>query len=243
MDKLIFTAVAGAERTMRAQQVRANNLANMDTPGFRANLELASTQSMQSHGYGYDDVHMTRSEADAISTRPGTIRETGRPLDVAIAGNGFFTVEWAGGEAYTRAGAIEIGADGALSVGGRALLGDGGPIVLPPHRAVEIGTDGTVSVMPEGGIAMQVIDRLRLVNAEAQELTKNEAGLVVSRGGEALPVDPNVTVRPRALEGSNVSAVEEMVATMSLNRTFEMQMKLFQAGDKMNEAGNRLLGA
>lgn len=243
MDKLIFTAVAGAERTMRAQQVRANNLANMDTAGFRANLELASTQSMQRHGYGYDDVHMTRGEADAISTRSGTIRETGRPLDVAIAGNGFFAVEWAGGEAYTRAGAIEIGADGALSVGGRALLGDGGAIVLPPHKAVDIGTDGTISIMPEGGVTMQVIDKLRLVNGEAAELTKNEAGLIVSRGGDPLPVDPNVSVRARSLEGSNVSAIEEMVATMSLNRTFEMQMKLFQAGDKMNEAGNRLLGA
>ena len=241
MDKLIFTAVSGAEHTLRAQQVHANNLANMDTPGFRANLELVSTQSLG--GYGYDDVHMARTQADAISTKPGTVRETGRPLDVAINGNGYFAVEYGGQEAYTRAGAIDIGADGALSVGGRALLGEGGPIVLPPHSAVEIGTDGTISVMGEGATTMQVIDKLRLVTAEGPELTKNEAGLIVSRNGDQLQADANITVRSRALEGSNVSAMEEMVATMALNRSFEMQMRLFKASDDMNSTGNKLISA
>ena len=244
MDKLIFTAVSGAEHTLRAQQVHANNLANMDTPGFRANLELVTSQQLGANvNYGYDDVHMARTQADAISTRPGTVRETGRPLDVAINGNGYFAVEFGGNEAYTRAGAIDIDANGALSVNGRPLLGEGGPIVLPPHSAVEIGLDGTISVMAEGATTMQVIDKLRLVTAEGPELTKNEAGLIVSRNGDQLQADPNISVRSRALEGSNVSAIEEMVATMALNRSFELQMKLFQAGDKMNEAGNRLLGA
>ena len=162
---------------------------------------------------------------------------------MSINGSGYFAVEFNGQEAYTRAGAIDIDASGALSVAGRPILGEGGAIVLPPHSAVEIGTDGTVSVLAEGAVTMQVIDRLRLVNAEGPELTKNEAGLIVARNGEQLQADPNITVRSRALEGSNVSAVEEMVATMALNRSFELQMKLFQAGDKMNEAGNRLLGA
>ena len=241
MDKLIFTAVSGAERTLRAQQVRANNLANADTPGFRANIELASVQAVS--GYGYDSVHQSRSEADTISTRTGTVRETGRPLDVAVAGNGYLAVEWAGGEAYTRSGAIAIDANGALSVAGRPLLGEGGAIVLPPHTAVDIANDGTISVMPEGGTVTQVVDRLRLVSAEGAELTKNEAGLIVPRGGEPLAADQNVTVRSRVLEGSNVSAVEEMVAVMALNRSFEMQMKMFKASDSMNESGNRLLGA
>jgi flagellar basal-body rod protein FlgF len=152
-------------------------------------------------------------------------------------------VQYGDGEAYTRSGEIEISAEGALSVHGHPLLGEGGPITLPPHTAVEVGTDGTISVLTEGATQMQVVDKLRLVNAEGAELTKNEAGLIVSRDGGNLNADPNVTVRPRSLEGSNVSAVEEMVATMSLNRSFEIQMKLFQASDKMNEAGNRLLGA
>jgi len=241
MDKLIFTAVSGADRTLRAQQVHANNLANMDTAGFRANLELASTQALG--GYGYDDRHMAKVQADTISTRAGAVRETGRALDVAINGNGYLAVQWGNGEAYTRAGVIDIDANGALSVHGHPLLGEGGPIVLPPHKAVDIGTDGTVSVLAEGATTLQVIDKLRLVNAEGTELTKNDAGLIVARTGEALAADPNVRLRARALEGSNVSAVEEMVAVMSLNRSFEIQMKLFQASDNMNQAGNRLLGA
>ena len=239
MDKLIFTAVSGAERLMRSQQIHANNLANLDTAGFRANMEVAANQQLG--GYGYDDRHLSIMQADAVSTRAGAVRETGRPLDVAIGGQGYLAVQNGDGEAYTRSGEIEIGPDGALSVHGHPLLGEGGPIVLPQHTAVEVGTDGTISVLTEGATQMQVVDKLRLVNATGAELTKNEAGLIVSRDGGNLPADPNVKVRPRALEGSNVSAVEEMVATMSLNRSFEVQMRLFKASDGMNEAGNKLI--
>lgn len=242
MDKLIFTAASGADRLMRAQQVHANNLANLDTAGFRANMEVAG-HAKPNGGYGYDDVHMTNMQADTLSTRAGSVRETGRPLDVAIGGKGWLAVQYGDGEAYTRSGEIEMSAEGALSVHGHPLMGEGGPITLPPHTAVEIGTDGTISVLTEGAKQMQVIDKLRLVNAEGAELTKNEAGLIVARDGAPLAADPNVKLRSRALEGSNVSAVEEMVATMSLNRSFEIQMKLFQASDKMNEAGNKLIGA
>ena len=242
MDKLIFTAASGADRLMRAQQVHANNLANLDTAGFRANMEVAG-HAKPNGGYGYDDVHMTNMQADTLSTRAGSVRETGRPLDVAIGGKGWLAVQYGDGEAYTRSGEIEMSAEGALSVHGHPLMGEGGPITLPPHTAVEIGTDGTISVLTEGAKQMQVIDKLRLVNAEGTELTKNEAGLIVARDGAPLATDPNVKLRSRALEGSNVSAVEEMVATMSLNRSFEIQMKLFQASDKMNEAGNKLIGA
>jgi flagellar basal-body rod protein FlgF len=239
MDKLIFTAVSGAERLMRSQQIHANNLANLDTTGFRANMEVAANQQLG--GYGYDDRHLSTMQADTVSTRAGAVRETGRPLDVAIGGQGYLAVQNGDGEAYTRSGEIEIGPDGALSVHGHPLLGEGGPIVLPQHTAVEVGTDGTISVLTEGAKQMQVVDRLRLVNATGAELTKNEAGLIVSRDGGNLPADPNVKVRPRALEGSNVSAVEEMVATMSLNRSFEVQMRLFKASDSMNETGNKLI--
>jgi flagellar basal-body rod protein FlgF len=239
MDKLIFTAVSGAERLMRSQQVHANNLANLDTAGFRASMEVATNQKLG--GFGYDDRHLSSMQADMVSTRAGTVRETGRPLDVAIGGQGYLAVQYGDGEAYTRSGEIEIGPDGALSVHGHPLLGEGGPIVLPQHTAVEVGTDGTISVLTEGATQMQVVDKLRLVNATGAELTKNEAGLIVARDGGNLPTDPNVKVRPRALEGSNVSAVEEMVATMSLNRSFEVQMRLFKASDSMNETGNKLI--
>jgi flagellar basal-body rod protein FlgF len=239
MDALIYTAMSGAERALHAQQVHANNLANLDTAGFRANMELATSQAVK--GFGYDARHMGQLQANAISGREGATRQTGRDLDVALAGPGFLTVQWQDGEAYTRAGAMVVDADGALSVAGHPVLGEGGPIVLPPYSAVSIAQDGTISVQAEGQTAMQVIDRLKLVQADVAELTKNEAGLIVSRTGEPLPADDAVTVRGGFLEGSNVSAVEEMVATMGLTRDFEIQMKLFKAADSMAESGNRLI--
>lgn len=240
MDALIYTAMSGAERALRGQQVHANNLANMDTGGFRANLELATAQAAP--GFGYDDRHLATMQANAISTKQGTLRPTGREMDVAISGSGYFAVEGPSGEAYTRAGAITLDQDGMMTVNGMPILGEGGPITLPIHSKVEIGQDGTVSIQSPGGRGeMQVIDKLKLVNAEGSELTKNEAGLIVSRDGQPLMTDNTITVRSGHLEGSNVSAVEEMVATMSLNRTFEVQMKLFKAADDMTTAGNRLV--
>jgi flagellar basal-body rod protein FlgF len=241
MDALIYTALTGAELALRGQQVHANNLANIDTAGFRATLALATTQAMP--GYGYDDRHGSQMQADRVNTNAGTLKSTGRDLDVAIAGNGYFAVQTAGGgEAYTRAGGITLDADGTMTVNGLPLLGGGGPIRLPPNARVEFGQDGTVSIQPPGGGNMTVIDKLKLVNAEPAELTKNGAGLLVARNGQPLQTDPNVQVKSGFLEGSNVSAVEEMVAVMSLNRTFDVQMKMFQASDKMAEAGNRLVG-
>lgn len=241
MDALIYTAMSGAERALRGQQVHANNLANMDTGGFRANMELATAQPLS--GYGYDDRHMAQLQANAVSTRAGTIKATGRELDVAISGDGFFAVQGPTGEGYTRAGAITLDAEGTLKVNGNPILGEGGPISVPEYTKIAIGQDGTVSIQSPGTAIMQTIDKLKLVKAESSELTKNEAGLLVARNGQPLPTDGTVLVRSGHLEGSNVSAVEEMVATMSLNRTFEIQMKLLTAADTNAQSGNKLMGA
>ena len=239
MDALIYTAMSGAERAMRGQQVHANNLANLDTNGFRANLELAQAANLS--GYGYDDRHMSQLQANSLSTKPGAMKSTGRDLDVAVAGNGLLTVQSGNGEAYTRAGAMVLDENGTLRINGDVVLGEGGPITLPQYTKIAIGNDGTISIQAPGTTTMQVIDKLKLVKAEASELTKNTQGLLVARDGNPLATDPTVVLRPGHLEGSNVSAVEEMVSVMSLNRTFEIQMKLFSASDSMTEAGNRLI--
>ena len=238
MDKLIYTVMTGAERAFHAQQVHANNLANADTQGFRADYEVAAAQAVP--GYGYDTRHQSVGTTDAVVSRSGAIKTTGRELDVAIRGEGYLAVGFGNGEAYTRAGAMEIDANGALSINGRPVLGDGGAIVLPPHRAVSIASDGTISVLPEDGQEMQEVDRLKLVQSEGA-VTKNTAGLIVARDGNPLQASEIVRVQGQALEGSNVSAVEEMVAVMDVSRQFEIQMKLFQAADSMVDAGNRLV--
>jgi flagellar basal-body rod protein FlgF len=238
MDKLIYTVMTGAERAFHAQQVHANNLANADTQGFRADYEVASAQAVQ--GYGYDTRHQSVGATDAVVQRSGTVTTTGRSLDVAIRGEGYLAVRFGDGEAYTRAGAMELDANGALSIHGRPVMGDGGPIVLPPHRAVSIASDGTISVLPEDGQDMQEVDRLKLVQGQGA-VTKNAAGLIVARDGNPLPASETVRLQGQALEGSNVRAVEEMVAVMDVSRQFEIQMKLFQAADSMVDAGNRLV--
>ncbi|WP_020164151.1 flagellar basal body rod protein FlgF [Methyloversatilis discipulorum] len=239
MDALIYTAMSGAERALHAQQVRANNLANADTPGFRADLEMSVSEAVQ--GYGYDARHLGRLRADSVSNRQGTLKQTDRELDVAISGDGYLAVQWGDGEAYTRAGALTVDAEGTLTVNGRAVMGEGGPIVLPPYSQLAIGEDGTISIRPPGQLLMQPLERLKLVRPDPASMVKNEAGLLVSRGQDELPADPTVRVRAGFLEGSNVSAVEEMVATMTLNREFELQMKLYKAADSMAETGNRLI--
>lgn len=239
MDALIYTLMSGAERSMRAQQVHANNLANLETNGFRADLDMALSEAVP--GTGFDARHMAKLETNAVTSRAGAVRATGRDLDVALQGNAYLAVQWNGGEAYTRAGAIQIDADGALKVDGRPLMGDGGPIVLPPYEKLSIGVDGTVSIQAPGEAEMQAVDKLKLVTPEVGQITKNEAGLIVPRNGQPLAADDNAQLQAGALEGSNVSAVEEMVATMSLNRDFEVQMKLYKAADSMAESGNRLI--
>jgi flagellar basal-body rod protein FlgF len=179
MDALIYTVMSGAERALHAQQVHANNLANLDTPGFRADLELAASQAV--NGYGYDTRHLSELKANAVSTREGTVKSTGRELDVALQGPGYLAVEDGTGEAYTRAGTLQVDADGALTVNGRPVLGEGGPIVLPPYTRLEIGSDGSISVQPAGETEMQTVDQLKLVKADGKDLTKNAAGLLVTR--------------------------------------------------------------
>ena len=239
MDALIYSAMAGAERALKAQQVRANNLANAGTTGFRADMEGASSQAVS--GFGYDARYMSRLQADTVNLRSGTLVTTGRELDAAIAGEGLFTVSVGDGEAYTRAGAFTLDAEGRLQLDGRPVLGEGGPIVLPAGTRTEIGSDGTVSVLTEGAIEMQVVDRLKLVKPAPGAVRKNEVGLLVARDGAPLQASEEVEVRGGHLEGSNVSAVEEMVATMQHTRDFEMQMRLFKAADDMAANGNRLM--
>ncbi len=239
MDALLFTAMSGADRALHAQQVHANNIANVETRGFRADIEMAQSQTVK--GYGYDSRQQASLSANAVNLTPGTLMATGRDLDVAIKGEGFFAVEVGGKEAYSRAGALTVSADGQLQLNGHPVLGDGGPIMLPPFTKVQISDNGTVAVQPEGETALQDVDRLKTVQLPAGDATKNEAGLLVRRDGRPATASDDIEVAAGHLESGNVSAVEELVATMTLNRSFEMQMKLMRSADDLADAGNRLM--
>src|SRR5690606_4560338 len=177
MDRLGYTAMTAANRTMSSLEVRANNLANVNTPGFRADLERAQAENVE--GYGYDSRHMASVKNNGIDLTPGPITVTGRTLDLAIQGQGLFAVEFEGEEAYTRHGSLVINSEQQLTINGRPLLGEDGEIVLPDFQSIHIGNDGTLSILPMGETQMVEIGRIRTVDPQGVDLTKNAQGLIV----------------------------------------------------------------
>lgn len=240
MDRLIYTAVSGANRSLTQQMIHANNLANANTEGFRADLERASTQAIT--GGGYDSRHQVRSENGGINMAHGALQETGRELDVGIKGDGLIAVREGRRELYTRNGHIDIDDMGNLSIGGKPLLGDDGPIQLPPFFQVAIGDDGTITVIPEDGNVAAAMDvaRIKLVDIPAAQLRKNNDGWL-SANRLVAPRSEAVQLAHEHLETSNVSAVNEMVQTVSLSRQFEAQIKMMKAAETLVQAGNRLI--
>ena len=239
MDRLGYTAMTAASRTMLSLQVHANNLANVNTPGFRADLERA--QAVAVRGYGYDSRHLVQVENNGVNMAPGELMPTGRELDFAIKGPGLFAVEYGAGEAYTRHGSMDIDAEGRLTIGGRPVLGEGGPIVLPEHERLHISADGLISIRVPGDQQMVEVDRIRLVNPPAAELVKNADGLLVTRSGAPAETGDEVVLVSGFLESSNVSAIEALTATLSLSRLFEAQVKMMKAAAGLADAGNRII--
>ena len=240
MDRLLFTAVSGASRSLTQQEIHSNNLANVNTQGFRSDLDNALTQ--QINGEGYASRYLVQPTQGGVDMTPGAMRETGRDLDIAVKGDGLIALRSGTREVYTRNGQIDINADGELSVNGLPLEGDNGPIVLPPYSSVSIAEDGVITIMPEDGdiAAPMDIDRVKLVNIPASELSKNEAGFLVTRAAFN-PRDEEVTVAAGHLESANVSAISEMVSSIALNRQFEAQIKMMKAAEDLANAGNRLI--
>ncbi|ENM5730293.1 flagellar basal body rod protein FlgF [Vibrio mimicus] len=242
MDSLLFTATSGASRVLKAQHVHSNNLSNADTAGFRADMERA--ESFQLYGAGFDGRTMVVTNSATTRFDSGDVIKTGRPLDVAIIGEGYLTVEAPqGGEAYTRAGNIKVDAFGAMTINGFPVLGENGPMVLPEYQKIEIGERGQVSVIPPGGGAKIEVGTLKLTKPPIDQLQKESDSLLHSVNGEPFPVDETVQLVPEHVEGSNVSAVDELLSVMSLTRNFEMQVRMMKSAETLAQAGNKLMAA
>lgn len=240
MDRLLFTAVSGASRSLSQQQIHANNLANVNTQGFRSDLDRAISQQVS--GDGYASRYMAQSVQGGVDMAPGATRDTGRNLDIAIKGDGLIALRNGNREVYTRNGQIDVGPDGDLSINGLPLEGDNGPIVLPPFTAVSVGEDGVISIVPDDGdVAVPIdVDRIKFVNVPISEISKSSAGFLVTNA-TTNPRDENVMVASGVLETANVSVMGEMVASIALNRQFEAQIKMMKASEDLANAGNRLL--
>ncbi|WP_279050817.1 flagellar basal body rod protein FlgF [Cedecea davisae] len=240
MDHLIYTAVSGANRSLSQQQIHANNLANVNTQGFRGDLESAMAQQID--GEGYSSRFLVQQTNGGVDMTPGPTRQTGRDLDVALRGNGLIALASGNREVYTRNGQIDVGPEGDLTINGLPVEGDNGPIVLPPFSQVSIADDGVISIVPDdGGPAVPMdIDRLKLVDIPAGQLQKNSTGMLVTNA-LTNPRNEEVMVAAGHLETANVSAINEMVSSIALNRQFEAQIKMMKAADDLATAGNRLL--
>ena len=240
MDRLIYLSMAGAKASMQRQDSLANNLANVSTTGFRA--ELHAFRAVPVRGDGASTRVYALETSIGHDDRPGPIQTTGRPLDVALQGNAWLAVQGVDGtEAYTRAGALQVNAEGQLvTSSGLPVLGDGGPITLPNNASVEVASDGSITTAV-GTARPQQAGRLKLVVPETP-LERGADGLFRSAAGD-LQAEPSARVQSGALEGSNVSPVETMVAMISAARQFEHQMKMLHDSELREQGAAKLLGS
>lgn len=245
MDKALYIAMSGAKQNTYGQAAHANNLANVNTTGFRA--DHSESRAMGVFGEHFPSRAYAMTERPSSDFSPGRLLETGRDLDVAIDGDGWFTVVGADGQpAYTRAGDLSVDADGRLVNGrGDQLIGSGGPVVLPEFEKIEISRTGLISIQPVGEVPAAVAEpvQLQLVRPDANQLEKGQDGLFRFRDPDQpdAVADPNVTLVSGFVEGSNVSAVSELTDMIALNRQYELQVKLMKRVDEVSAATTQIL--
>jgi len=243
MDRLIYIAMTGAQQQFHQQAITANNLANAATSGYKAETSAYRTAAVV--GPGLPARAYALASTSGVDLSFAEIQRTGRDLDVAIEGPGFFAVQALDGtEAYTRGGSFRVSPEGELQTpAGLPVLGDGGPVAIPQDSKISIGPDGTISAVDLGQSAKNVITvgRLKLVNPERADLVRGADGLFRLRGGGAAEADPTVMVGAGALEGSNVDTVATMVEMLNLARQYDLHMKILQEADSNAQRANQLL--
>ncbi len=243
MDKMLYVSMTGAQNNTLALRAHANNLANVSTSGFRRDFEQA--RSMPLFGESYPARVFAMSERPGTDFRAGSLQETGRDLDVAIGGKGWIAVQAPdGSEAYVRTASLNIDALGVLRTGnGLPVMGNAGPIAVPPEQKVEIGQDGTISIraLGENPNVLAEVDRIKLVNPDPKNLEKGTDGLIRVKGQPEVEADATVQVTSGFLEASNVNAVEEMTAILSLSRQFELSVKMMRTAEDNASAMARVL--
>jgi len=248
MDRAIYTAMGAANAALNHQATTANNLANAATNGFRA--QLTAYRAVPVNGPTVETRALVAESTPYHDDTMGAINTTGRSLDVAMPQNGWLAVSLPdGSEGYTRDGNIEVDSEGQLRVRGLPLMGDGGPISVPPQSQLTIAPDGTITSLGAGDepSALAQVGRLKIVNAGMRDLTHGDDGFfhpgpaAIAAGEQTLPADQTLTIIPGALESSNVSPVKSMVDMIATARGFDMQMKVIGSVDDNEKNANQLL--
>ncbi len=243
MDRMLYLSMAAAKNTLQAQAVNSHNLANVSTTGFRA--DLSRFISLPISGQGFDSRVYAIQEAPGISFASGSIQQTGNALDIAIEGEGLMAVQLPdGSEGYTRSGSLHVTSTGMLeTAAGNPVMGNGGPVVIPPAEKIEIGSDGTITIRPVGQDekTLATVNRIKLVNPALEDLQKTEDGQLRLKDGTTAPAQASVRVTSGALESSNVNMVEALVDMIGLARQFEMNIKAMQTAKQNDESAAQML--
>lgn len=243
MDRLVYTAMTGAKHILEQQATTSHNLANATTTGFRAQLD--SFRAVPVIGGEMPTRAFVVDATVGTDFSTGSMQSTGRELDIGIQGKGWLVVQKDDGtEAYTRHGSLKLSENGVLQTqSGLNVVGDGGPITIPPEVSIAIARDGTVSTVPTGTkpSAVQIIGRLKLVNPPEENLVRGDDGLFKTKDNVPADADANVSVAGGMLEGSNVNVVEAMVSMINLARQFEMQMKLITNAESNASKASQIL--
>ncbi|MDO9224432.1 MAG: flagellar basal-body rod protein FlgF [Pseudomonadota bacterium] len=245
MDRMIYIAMTGAREVTRQQAAVTHNLANVATHGFRQELNVFRALPVVGEG--------AKTRAFVLETTPhsnfaqGTLQQTGRELDVALRGPGWIAVQGADGqEAYTRMGHLQVSQNGILQTSnGLSVLGDAGPVTVPPDQNIMIGKDGTISTIPVGQNlnAVAIVGRIKLTNPPEADLARGDDGLFRQKNGQPAAADAGVTLVSGALEGSNVNPAEALVNMVSLARQFDMQMRILRVAQENEGSANKVLSA
>ena len=244
MDRSLYIAMSGAKQSLLAQSSNANNLANMQTTGFKSDLEWFRSRPVSGAGYPTRVYAMVEKPGTDFSA--GAMQTTGRDLDVAINGEGLIAVQGDDGkEAYTRAGDLRITPEGLLRTGtGLQVIGQNGPISIPPSEKLTIGSDGTISIVPMGAgnaTTLEVLDRIKLVKPAMNDMEKLGDGLLHPKNGLPLVASADVSLTQGVLEGSNVNALVAMTEMIELARNFELQTKVMKNVDENAGASAKLM--
>ncbi|HVW67832.1 MAG TPA: flagellar basal body rod protein FlgF [Steroidobacteraceae bacterium] len=243
MDKLLYVAMSGAKETLRAQAANNHNLANASTTAFKA--DLSAFQSRAVAGPGYASRVYATDDSVGWDTSNGSQLATGNPLDLSINGSGYITVQdLTGNEAYTRAGDLHVDPTGQLLTStGAPVMGDSGPISVPPYSSIAIASDGTISIVPLGQTAQTsaIVGRIKLVNPPISNITHGADGLYHTTDGVPAEADASTTVTAGTLESSNVNIASAMVNMIELARHFDMQIKALHSADEDAQASTKLL--
>ncbi|MEO9635747.1 MAG: flagellar basal body rod protein FlgF [Parasphingorhabdus sp.] len=239
MDKLAYTTVNAMKSLMNRQTAIANNMANSETIGFKADMVSAKAQYL--NGPGHESRAMSVERDMQADMNGGAITQTDRSLDIALEGDAMLAVQDADGEeAYTRRGDLKVAPSGALLTGdGFPVLGDAGPVTLPPAERVDIGADGTIIIVPVGGdpAQPQQIGRLKLVSSTGTEMSKGPDTLFHVPDDGVLPVDENARVMSGALEKSNVNMTSALVDMIETSRAWETQARLLKMTEELDSSG------